>query len=184
MPNAAQHWFGDSFAELLPLLQQLHTRGGTLSGEVEIAFGRGVAGVLGRRVARKLGIPVSGGENAQCNTLQVIIKHSDSQLFWDRNFNNTHEMKSVFKPHGRYPSGYWSENTGALALQLHVEIIDGSWHWVQKSVSIKGIPLPMWLLPRTVAYKTVIDGNYVFSVTVTAPLLGKLLSYSGHLNDN
>lgn len=133
--NATRLWFGESFDQLDPLLQKLHIDGGSLSGSVDIRFGRGVAGVLGRRVAKKLGVPTS----VRDNTLRVEINHSDSRMFWNRTFNTDDVMRSVFEPFGTFPDGVWRENTGALSLQLRVDIINGGWHWILKNVSVKGI---------------------------------------------
>ena len=175
--NATRLWFGESFDQLHPLLQKLHTDGGSLSGSVDIQFGQGIAGMLGRRIAKKLGVPTSGPDN----TLRVDINHSDSQMFWNRTFNVDDTMKSVFEPVGTFPDGVWREDTGALSLQLRVDIINGGWHWILKEISLKGIQLPLWFAPRTDAYKTIIDNRYVFSVTVSVPLLGTIMSYGGRL---
>ena len=57
-PGAAQTWFDGAFTRLHPLLQQLHRTGGTLDGVIGIRTGRGIAGILGRRLAARLGVPL------------------------------------------------------------------------------------------------------------------------------
>ncbi|WJN58007.1 hypothetical protein [Pseudomonas sp. SO81] len=54
--NSVTSWFGEHFTELHPLLQRLHREGGELAGEVEVRYGQGLAGLLGRRLANKLGL--------------------------------------------------------------------------------------------------------------------------------
>ena len=177
MSNPIKNWFGEDFSQLDPLLQKLHSNGGTLSGRVDVLVGKGISGLIGKRLAVKLGIPF----DRKINTLQVEIKHSSSELLWNRTFNEDNEMRSIFVPHGVYPTGYWTESSGEFSLVLKVEIIDGGWHWVQESIRLKNLPLPLWLFPKTTAYKAIVDGKYVFSVSFSLPILGHLLSYSGQL---
>ena len=60
--SPVERWFGPRFAQLHPSLQALHRRGGTLSGIVRIAVGKGPAGWFGRRLARSLGLPIDRTE--------------------------------------------------------------------------------------------------------------------------
>jgi hypothetical protein len=175
--NAVTTWFSEHFTELHPLLQRLHREGGDLTGQVDVRYGHGLAGVLGRRLAMKLGLPAADQHCA----MSVEIGHSDSCLLWNRRFAGGQIMNSTFVPHGHFPDGYWLESTGKLSLELGVKIIDGGWHWQQRRMLFLGIPVPAWLLPSSEAYKTVEDGHYLFSVRFTLPWLGLLFSYSGRL---
>ncbi|WP_139179114.1 DUF4166 domain-containing protein [Lysobacter sp. yr284] len=56
--NAAIGGFCPAFDRLPPLLQTLHRDGGALAGGIELRTGRGLAGVIGQRLARTLGIPL------------------------------------------------------------------------------------------------------------------------------
>lgn len=178
--NPVVEWFGESFSQLDPLLQDLHRYGGNLSGAVDIEFGRGFAGFIGRRLAAKLGLPMVQGAHA----FEVTIAHKNGALLWSRKFNAQLEMVSQFVPQGIYPDGFWRETTGALALQLGVDIRGGGWYWVQRQVRFLGIRLPIALFPESQAYKRVNQGLYEFSVSFAFPLLGKLVRYSGLLRPN
>ena len=171
-------WFSDTFSQLDPLLQTLHLKGGKLSGPVCITIADGIAGRLGRKLARKLGIPTDNKNHS----LQVNISHCDDGLHWDRCFDNTNEFKSVFKPVGNYSNGYWLEDTGELQLQLTVDIKDGGWYWCCEEIRVHGLKTPNWLLPKTTAYKTVENGSYRFYVGLSVPVFGTLLSYNGLLD--
>ena len=175
--NPIIQWFGNDFSKLHPLIQDLHNKGGHLTGPVKISLGKGIAGVIGKRLALKLGIPTE----QEFVELKVLIGHTDSSLIWNRTFNDSQEMKSTFVPNGVYPQGYWVENTGNIDLKLTVQIIDGGWHWIQQGIKFRGISLPLWLIPKTTAYKQILNEKYVFSVSFSYPLLGELLSYSGEL---
>ena len=171
-------WFGKYFSELHPLLQKLHLDGGTLSGEIDIKYGRGLAHFVGNRLAKKLDIPVKGGKHS----LQVTIEHINNELHWSRCFNNANTLKSIFTPIGIKPEGYWVEQTGALKLYLTVNIKEQGWYWQTTMAKFRGIPLPMWLFPRTKAYKYIEEGKYRFHVSFSLILLGTVLSYSGLLS--
>jgi hypothetical protein len=175
--NAVTTWFGAHFTELHPLLQRLHREGAELTGEVEVRYGRGLAGLLGRRLARSLGLPA---DNQRCE-MRVEIRHAAACLFWNRRFAGGQRMNSTFVPHGHFPDGYWLESTGMLSLELGVHIVDGGWHWQQRRMLFLGRPLPGWLLPRSNASKRIENGQYRFSVTFTLPWLGLLFSYAGNL---
>jgi hypothetical protein len=176
--TAIRDWFGADFQRLHPLLQALHTQGGTLAGMIHISFAKGLGGYVGRRLASKLGIPTNLPE---CS-LQVDIAHHASGLHWNRSFNRTHAMESVFQPVGTYQNGYCEERTEAIAFCLTVDIVDGAWHWRCLNMRLKGIPLPLWLFPQSQAFKRIEVDRYYFFVGFSLPLLGTVLSYSGRLD--
>lgn len=175
--GVVEQWFGADFAHLHPQLQALHRHGGRLSGPVDVRLGSGFAGWIGRRLAARLAVPLPD----TANTLEVNIFSDAQGLHWHRRFNDGPEFRSCFVAHGNFPHGYWVETAGSVELRLGVRIVDGAWHWQQRGARCKGMPLPRWLMPRTVAYKGVRDGLYRFSVDVRLPLLGSLLSYRGGL---
>ncbi|WP_199609519.1 DUF4166 domain-containing protein [Flocculibacter collagenilyticus] len=183
MPNLVKSWFGNQFTLLHPLLQQLHLIGGCLSGRVNIEYGSGLAGVIGRRIAKKMNLPSSGQHN-----LSVYISHQEDGLHWGRCFNSQQVVESVFKPVGTVNTGYWIEETGPLRMRLTVDIINGGWHWRCTRIQLMGIFVPRWLLPVTSAYKNVeyVQDKpfYRFHVSFSLPYIGMLVKYSGLLDVN
>jgi hypothetical protein len=177
IPTAVENWFGNSFGTLHPQLQTLHREGGTLTGPVRLSFGRGAAGWIGRRVARHLGIPTTAGEHC----LRVCIHSADGTLHWDRCFDAHSMFRSTFTPIGTFPTGYWIEQSGAMRLLLAVRVIRGGWHWEPFGSRLGTFALPRLLLPRTIAYKEIVDGFYHFGVAIALPLLGTMLEYGGKL---
>ena len=176
--NAAVDWFGADFARLHPSLQGLHREGGKLRGKVAITAGRGVAGVLGRRIARRLGIPT--GE--PLSDFEVRISHDAQTMRWERHFGTGRTLLSVFRPVGQYPGGYWLEDTVAVRLKLTVDLRDGGWYWRLQGASLRGMPLPLWLFRGTEAYKSVdAEGGYRFAVAFAMFPFGVLLRYEGVL---
>jgi hypothetical protein len=171
------NWFGEQFFALHPLIQKLHRNGGTLEGTVDISFGYGLAGFIGKRLAKKLSIPVNS-----TSKLTVNISPKNGYLYWQRCFDDNSIMLSTFEPVGTIQEGYWLEKTGKFTLKLTVNIINGGWYWHCLGYEFGGIKLPKILFPKATAYKTIIDENYHFHVSFSLPVLGKLLSYSGQLS--
>ena len=178
--NAVKKWFGRSFLQLDPLLQKLHQQASVLNGKINVGYPPGLAGMLGKRLGRKMGIPVNTGTEAYEFT--VSINHDSDNLYWDRHFAGSSKMRSSFKPFGNYPDGYWQEKKGLLKVKLQVQLRDGGWYWVQRGLSIGGVPLPTCLLPEVKANKRIEHGKYLFQVKVVYPLLGELLHYEGQLS--
>ena len=172
-----ESWFGSEFADLHPLLQKLHRQGGRLSGDVDVSYGSGLARVVGVRLAAKMKLPVAGKHH-----LLVDISHADNALVWARSFDGATPVISYFYPVGRKSDGYWEEKSGALKLQLTVEIQNGGWYWCCQKMQVAGLSLPLWLLPKSTAYKVIEDGRYKFAVRFSLPLLGTLVSYQGLLD--
>lgn len=175
--SIVERWFGAGFAQLHPLLQQLHQQGGKLHGQVALQFGEGLASVIGARLAARLCIPTTPAQVA----FRVDIHGTDDSLHWNRCFAYSSLLRSHFQPRGSWPEGYWLESTGALKLALAVDIQQGGWYWRPLKAWLHGVRIPLWLLPRTEAYKRIEDGRYHFHVGFSLPLLGNLLSYSGAL---
>jgi hypothetical protein len=176
--DLVEQWFGAAFAQLHPQLQALHRHGGVLRGPVQLSFGTGLAGLVGKWLARRLGIPPQAG----AATLEVRIASDAAGLHWSRRFNQGSTFDSVFQPQGSYPDGDWVERSGPIELRLQVALIDAGWHWQQRQLRVAGIALPRWLMPTMVASKQVIDGKYLFSVALRFPLLGCVLAYRGELD--
>lgn len=175
--HCVERWFGEGFAELHPLLQQLHRENGNLHGQVELQLGKGLAGKLGARLVGRLGIPL----NRSRIPLKVNIHSSGDTLHWNRHFADAAPVYSSFQPHGGWPDGYWIESIGGVRLALAVDVRQGGWYWRPLKVWVHGVRVPLWLLPRTEAYKRIDAGRYHFHVGLSLPLLGLLFSYSGAL---
>ncbi|WP_444940765.1 DUF4166 domain-containing protein [Microbulbifer sp. ZKSA004] len=180
MVNAVTNWFGSDFSKLNPPLQRLHTTGAMLSGEVKVQFGSGLAGIIGKRIAGKLGVP----KNTNASPFSVNIQHTPDKLIWSRTFSNSHPMISEFVPIGtRGEAGYWLEKTGITNIRLGVSIEEGNWFWVPLSVSILHIPIPSALRPSICAGKSIINNQYHFEVSISLPILGFSFGYSGILRE-
>lgn len=141
-----------------------------LRGEVVIATGGGLGGVIGRRLARRLGLPLDRARRG----FEVRIEHETGAMRWCRRFDDGSALGSTFHPVGHYPDGYWIERSGARALRLGVETTGGGWRWRLRGWSLHGMPLPPWPL-RLRAFKRIeADGRYRFCVEFALAGLGPL----------
>ena len=61
--TAAVTWFGEAFSHLHPDLQVLHYDGGIWAAKIGLSFGKGLAKFMGKRLAKKIGIPLQPGEH-------------------------------------------------------------------------------------------------------------------------
>jgi len=178
MPNElVKNWFGDQFNNLHPLLQKLHTNGGRLTGDAEISYGKGLAGIIGRRLAKKMNLPNEG-----VHQLAISISHDSDGLHWGRSFDDQILVESLFQPVGHIGQGYWIETTGSLSMKLTVDINDVGWFWRCLEINFLGLPIPRWLIPNTNAYKIIENDKYRFHVEFSLPIIGSLVSYRGLLN--
>ena len=169
-------WFGNQFNQLHPLLQKLHMEGGRLVGDVEISYGKGLAGIVGRKLGKRMNLPVSGKHQ-----LSVCISHDEHGLHWSRTFDNQVQVKSLFKPIGVIEQGHWVETTGPVVMELTVDINNGGWFWRCLKINYLGLSIPLWLMPRTDAYKIIENGKYRFYVGFSFPVIGLVVSYQGLL---
>ena len=77
--------------------------------------------------------------------------------------------------------GLLCERFGPLTFAMAL-VVDGErLLLVLRRWSVFGIPLPMWLCPRSVSYESVEDGRFNFHVKISHPLTGLIVSYDGWL---
>ncbi|MCJ8311575.1 MAG: DUF4166 domain-containing protein [Saccharospirillaceae bacterium] len=174
--DLVRKWFGKDFDKLDPLLQKLHILGGELSGSVDISYGKGLSGFIGKRLAHKIQLPKKGHHK-----IVVVIFFSKNGLHWKRQFNNNNIVESLFTSVANNKTRFWIEKTGPLTMQLTVDIINGAWVWRCLNISLFGITIPLWLIPRLHSSKKIVNGQYKFQVAFSYPLLGNLVSYKGVL---
>lgn len=175
--NVVRRWFGEDFSQLHPRLQALHLTGGILRGDVEPRTGTGIAGLIGRRIAASMGLPLDRRRRG----LEVVIDHDANGLLWSRRFDGGAVMTSTFVPVGTRACGYWVETTGALRLHLGVDTAGGGWQWKPLRAYVHSMRVPLWTLPRLRAGKRIVGDRYLFSVELSVPIIGEVLGYRGEL---
>lgn len=179
MKNLLKEWMGNDFFALHPLLQELHSDGGVLEGDVNIRIPKfGLSHYLGKKLATKLGLPSDNGKHS----LKISISQQKDKIIWDRTFDEKYKMTSIFKPVGIKESGFLLEESGPVKMRLTVDVKNGAWHWRWLDVSSKQKSILRLVFPYSKAYKYINDKNeYVFSVQFKLFGLGQILSYEGIL---
>jgi len=73
------------------------------------------------------------------------------------------------------------EGFGPLTFAMALVSEEGRLSLVMRRWSAFGVPLPMWLCPRSNAYETVEDGRFRFHVEIGHLLTGLIVRYRGWL---
>jgi hypothetical protein len=102
---------------------------------------------------------------------------------WTRNFGGETFSSRQNAGHGK--SKYLlCESFGPLTFAIAFAIENESLHLILRRWSAFGIPLPMWLCPRSRAYEFVSDGKFHFHVELCHPITGLIVRYRGALTRN
>jgi hypothetical protein len=144
----------------------------TAHGLASVTVGRGLARVL----LRFMGLEMRSGRQ----NLVVSFEPDGQGELWQRTFD-TGRFTSRFEA-GEASSQAVVELFGPFALCYDLIVGTDDITWALRRVRLFGVPLPAALAPRVVAREWIsASGTYEMSASVTMPLLGHLLSYTGTL---
>jgi hypothetical protein len=99
---------------------------------------------------------------------------------WTRTFGDRRFSSRQFAGTGR-SDALLCESFGPLTFAMALLAENGRLSLVLRRWSVFGVPLPMWLAPRSAAYETVEDGRFHFHVEIGHPVTGLIVSYRGWL---
>ncbi len=159
----------EQFDGLDPLLQKVHVGEQKITGLVDVKWGSG----LSKLVCSAFRFPKPGKDIA----LSVHCQHDANSMLWRRDFAG-HKMQSHFKRLDEY----LVEHLGLLKLYFKAIEQNGELHYQFEKTAFLSIPLPSFLSPKVRAYEKDLDGKYHFSVEVSMPFIGFVLSYGGVLS--
>lgn len=139
------------------------------AGRASVRRGRGVQAAL---VASLFRFPASAED------LPVTVTKYASQdgERWDRQFG-----KTCFRSFLRPEAGRMTERFGLFRFTLDLQVKDCALHYPVRSCRVLGLPLPRFLLPRSIATERVEDGRFTFDVQLIAPTGVLLIHYRGWL---
>jgi hypothetical protein len=166
--NALQSCMREDFAALHPLVQRAHLGKIQLAGTVDVARGRGLAGLL----AAVMKLPVT---DPAC-PMTVMGEHHADCMIWRRRFRDR-TMVSNFRKSG----DHLVESLGPLRLTLRPEASDGRLHYRLLAVKRGALRLPRFVMPQLIAWEGEENGFYLFEVEIRLPVLGRLVRYAGRL---
>ena len=164
--NILTDHMGSEFYKLPPLVQKVHIGRNRLEGMVQVSRGN----LLAQLICTVFRFPKA---SEHCR-LVVNCDHTDQVMLWHRNFDGL-DMVSHFRREGEY----LIERLGPLVMYFKALAVDGCLRYDFRYTKLFGIRLPVWFSPRIDAQEYEEDGHYRFSVQVTMPVVGKVISYFG-----
>jgi hypothetical protein len=167
--NALIDCMDGAFVKLPDVVQRAHRGTIRLSGTAKVERGRGLGGLI----AMIMRLPKSN----QKADLVVTAWHFADQMVWSRSFDGR-VFESIFKK----DDDFLVEQMGPLSLYLQPMCEGGRLVYRLIATQIGPIALPRVLAPSMTAWESEKDGKYAFEVSVSLPLLGRLVRYSGALD--
>ena len=141
-------------------------------GEAQVTRSKGF---LARFVGLMIGLPRAG----QRIPIRVTVeRQADGRERWTRDFCG----KRFHSVMNRGPDNSFWEQFGPLNFKLELRLDNGCLLYPVTKARFLGLPLPVFLLPRTDAFETTDkEGRFVFDVKITLPVGGLLVHYRGWL---
>jgi hypothetical protein len=146
------------------------------------ASARGRASVeRGRSPLARLAAFVIGFPKAVADTpVSVTFATSGDAETWTRKFGDQSFSSHQFAGRGK-SAALLCERFGPLTFALALVPENGRLSLRLRRWSAFGVPLPMWLCPRSDSYETTADGQFHFHVEISHPLTGLIVRYKGWL---
>lgn len=167
---------GEAWELLPPPIRRLHstTSIAMYSGRCTVTQGRNP---IARAVTALVGFPKSGAD------LPIAVKLTTDgtgerwdRTVADRTFSSTQRLAK-----GR-SEGLVCERFGILAVDMALVLHASSLTYVIRRWSLLGIPMPLWLGPKTTATESAdADGRFCFDIKLWHPFIGLLVHYAGWL---
>lgn len=163
---------GAAFSTLPLPVQAVHQVFGPSCWEGRASVTRG-ASIWGQMIAALFRFPPATDDIA----VTVTMIPQDGGELWQRRFGDQ-TFVSFLKMEG----GQMTERFGPLTFTLGLHVADGQLHFPVLAGRMGPLPLPRFLLPRSVAREYEAEGRFHFDVALHVPLTGGLLvHYQGWL---
>jgi len=132
---------------------------------------------LAQLVAVVMGMPRA---SADCAIEVVVTRAPSGTETWSRSFDGKGMVSRQELGAGRW-AGLVVERIGAMAFAYAVIERGGELHLDIRGWTALGLPMPLWLGPRAVAFEHGADGRFNFDVDMALPLIGRIVHYRGWL---
>jgi hypothetical protein len=166
---------GEAFARLPAPIRAIHdlSTSAAAQGRARVERGRNP---LARLAAAFIGFPQATPDT----TVRVDFDVTHGEEIWRRHFGAASFASRQSAGRGRC-EGLMCERFGPFKFAMAL-VVDGErLVLVLRRWSLFGIPLPMWLCPRSQAYESAEGGRFNFHVKISHPLTGLIVSYDGWL---
>jgi NAD(P)-dependent dehydrogenase (short-subunit alcohol dehydrogenase family) len=165
-------FLGADFEDLPQPVQQAHLVYGPRrwAGRARVTRGQSL---WARVLAALFGFP--GATDDTPVTVQMTPTYQGET--WERQFG-----EKRFRSHLCLHHGQMTEQFGPVTFTLDLHVADGQLHFPVTAGRFGPLPLPVFLLPQSVAREYEMDGRFHFDVMLKAPLTGGLMvHYQGWL---
>jgi hypothetical protein len=166
---------GDAWRALPAQIRDMHDVGDRAAAEGRARVERG-RGILARLACAVIGFPQSTPDTS----VGVQFDAANGVESWTRTFGSDRFSSRQFAGRGR-SERLLCERFGALTFAMALVVAGERLALVLRRWSIFGLPLPMWLCPRSDSYESTEQGRFNFHVSISHPLTGLIIRYDGWL---
>jgi len=133
--------------------------------------------LLARATATLMGFPTSGVN--QPITVTLSVRASDER--WARTVADKTFLSTLSFAKSR-SEGLIRERSGPIAIDMALMLQGSRMSYLIRRWSLFGVPMPLWLGPKTIAVETVdAAGRFCFDIELWHPFTGLLVHYAGWL---
>jgi hypothetical protein len=166
---------GTAWDQLPVEIRRMHDVDGAASVEGRASVERGDS-PLARLAAFIMRFPKAAADTP----VRVEFEVSGETETWTRRFGDDVFSSRQFGGRG-HSAGLVCEGFGPLLFAMALVVENARLSLVLRRWSAFGIPLPMWLCPRSDAFETVENGRFRFHVEISHPICGLIVRYKGWL---
>lgn len=164
---------GDAWKGLPAQIRAMHEGATAAEGHARVERGESL---LSRLTAWLVGFPTAAADIP----VKVRFDIDDDGETWTRTFGSERFSSRQFAGDSR-SERLLCERFGPLTFAMALVAGENRLSLVLRRWSFLGLPLPMWLCPRSTSYETVEDGRFRFHVDISHPLAGLIVRYRGWL---
>ncbi|TPM99783.1 SDR family oxidoreductase [Mesorhizobium sp. B2-1-3A] len=164
---------GDAWQGLPDEIRAMHDQTKMAEGRASVERGRNILGLM---TAWLVGFPKASADIP----VRVRFDVDGQEETWTRTFG-THSFSSRQFAGRRRWQRLLSERFGPLTFAMALVAEEAKVSLVLRGWSVLGLPLPMWLCPRSTSYETVENGRFRFHVEISHPFTGLIVRYRGWL---
>lgn len=179
MPDGAplyERVLGSAWHELPEEIRAMHAVGTTAQAEGRASVERG-QGWLARLAGALIGFPAAISDTP----VRVRFDVADGIETWTRSFGADTFHSEQYAGTGRM-QGLIYEKFGPLTFAMALVLNEGRLSLILRHWRAFGIPMPMFLCPRSMAFETAEEGRFHFHVEIGHPLTGLIVRYRGWLS--
>jgi hypothetical protein len=168
-----QRVMGETFAQLSEPVRAMHEVFGDGGAKGEAVVSRGNSAVA-RLVAKMFGFPPAGR-----HSLYVSFEEENGVERWTRDFSG-----QSFSSRLSEEKGHLVERFSAFRFSFDLPLRGNGLSMEIRRWSLLGVPMPLFLAPRSTAYEWAEGDRFHFDVSIALPLIGLVVHYRGWLDQN